>query len=316
MSTRKINIRFQQGMTIITLVFIIGLAATAFLLNALNANTVKIERDKKTAAALAEAKAALIGWSVNRTNPGQLPCPEDTSLIGLATEGQAKSSCTSLLPVIGRLPWRSLGVGDLRDGYDEKLWYVISPGFRASPINITTPAQLSVDGVAGSAVAIVFSPGPLLFGQSRPTPSAASPPDVTQYLDLSNNDGNASFVTSGAAGSYNDKLLLIRGADIFSIVALRVLGEVRGDGTQGMREYYDAYSNFPYADFTGDGNSDAGKLAGTPSFQGHPDSLFFNTATKNMLLNNGWFPLISYAVSADRQGASLTLNGKTLSIAP
>jgi len=221
-----------------------------------------------------------------------------------------------VLPAIGRLPWRSLGVGDLKDGYGEKLWYVISPGFRTSPINSTTPAQLSVDGVAGSAVAIVFSPGPPLSGQSRPTPSAASPPNVIQYLELSNNDGNASFVTSGAADSFNDKLLSIRGVDLFSVVALRVLGEVRGDGTQGMREYYNTYTNFPYADSTSDGISDAGQLAGTPSFQGHPDSLLFNTATKNMLLNNGWFPLITYTVSANQQGASLTLIGKTLSIAP
>jgi len=304
-------------MALIMLVFIAGLVATVFLLNALNSNTVKIERDKKTSEALAEAKTALIGWSVNRANPGQLPCPEDTSLIGLPTEGQSSASCTSASPVIGRLPWRTLGAGDLKDGYGERLWYVISPGFRSSPINHTTPAQLSVDGIAGSAVAIVFSPGPPLPTQSRPTPSASSPPDVAQYLDLSNNDGDASFVTGGIATSFNDKLLMVRGADLFSVVALRLLGEVRGDAaTQGMRMYYSAYSKFPYADTTGDGNSDVGQLLGNPPFQGPPNSLFFNTAIKNMLVNNGWFPLISYNVSVDQQNAVLTLNGKSLSIAP
>lgn len=305
---------------LIMLAFVVGIAATAFVLSAVNSNALKIERDQRTAAALAEAKAALIGWSVTRTNPGQLPCPEDTSLIGQSTEGQAKSSCTSPLPVIGRLPWRTLGVGDLRDGYGEKLWYVVSPGFRTSPINSMTPAQLSVDGVAGRAVAIVFSPGLTLSDQSRPIPSAASPPQLAQYLDLSNNDADTTFITTGVAENFNDKLILVSKDELFSAVVARVLGEVRGDETQGMRGYYDKYSKFPYADITNDGAADDFELGlapvGRPSFNGYPTSLLFTTSTKNMLQNNGWFSLITYTVSSDQQSAVLSLNGKTLSIVP
>ncbi len=240
MTSRKINVRSQQGMTLIMLVFIVGLAATAFVLNALNTHTVKIERDKKTAAALAEAKAALIGWAATQTTLaklGQLPCPEDTALIGLPTEGTAKTSCT--LPAIGRLPWRSLGLGDLSDGNGDKLWYVVSPGFRSNTINSDTPAQLTVDGVAGRAVAIVFSPGPMLAGQARPTPTIANPPDVAQYLDLSNNDGDNTFVTVGAVTSFNDRLLTISHDELFSVVEKRVATEVLN--------CMDAYAAMPVA---------------------------------------------------------------------
>ncbi|MEO8417670.1 MAG: hypothetical protein ABI475_02975, partial [Methylophilaceae bacterium] len=205
------------------LIFIVGLAATAYMMNALNANTIKIERDKKTTDALAEAKEALIGWAVKRNTPGQMPCPEDTTKIGLPTEGQAQSSCT--LPAIGRLPWHTLGIGDIRDGNGDKLWYALSAGFRTGIINSDTPAQLTVDGTAGKAVAIIFSPGPVLIGQSRSVPTAISPPDVTQYLDLSNNDGDNTFVSTGAAASFNDHLLLIDHDKLFRVVEKRVARE-------------------------------------------------------------------------------------------
>ncbi len=235
----------QSGGALIIFFLVLILAGSVVLFSTLDGHGVKIERDKKTAAALAEAKAALIGWAATQTSPGQLPCPENTTLIGFATEGTAKTSC--VLPAIGRLPWRSLGVGDLRDGYGEKLWYVISPGFRTSPINSDTPAQLTVDGVAGSAVAIVFSPGPVLAGQARPVPTSSSPPNVTQYLDLSNNDGDSTFVTSGALGSFNDKLLIISHDELFSVVEKRVAHEA----VNALNDYFAANGFYPLpADFT------------------------------------------------------------------
>jgi hypothetical protein len=216
----------QKGIALIIFALILALAATAFLVSQLDGSGVKIERDKKTATALAEAKVALIGWAAKQstlTQLGQLPCPEDIALIGSATEGTAKSACT--LPAIGRLPWRSLGLGDLKDGNGDQLWYAISPGFRSTTINSDTPAQLTVDGVAGSAVAIVFSPGSPL-GQTRPIPTNTIPPDVTQYLELSNNDGDNTFVTVGPVAGFNDKLLTISHDELFYAVERRVANEV------------------------------------------------------------------------------------------
>lgn len=217
----------QSGAALIIFFLVLILVGTTVLFSVLNSNSIKIERDKKTAAALAEAKTAIIGWAATQTTLtklGQLPCPEDTTLIGLSTEGNAKNTCT--LPAIGRLPWRSLGLADLRDGNGDKLWYAISPGFRSTAINSDTPAQLTVDGVAGSAVAVVFSPGSTLGGQTRPTPTSATPPDITQYLDLSNSDGDNTFVTSGAAASFNDRLLTISHSELFAVVEKRVANEV------------------------------------------------------------------------------------------
>lgn len=210
----------------IMLVFII-LSSTAFLLSALSHASYQRENDKVTNDALAQAKAALIGFSAKNTTPGMLPCPEQISLIGSATEGSADGSCSNTLPTIGRLPWRTLGIGPLKDSNGEILWYVLSPGFRTSPINSDSPSQLAVDGTSNSAVAIIFSPGIPINGQVRPTPTASTPPNVTQYLELSNNIVNStSFVTSGPASTFNDKLKIITHSDLFQMVEKRVAREV------------------------------------------------------------------------------------------
>ncbi|GBL45437.1 hypothetical protein SFMTTN_1244 [Sulfuriferula multivorans] len=278
--------RQQRGALLILLVIALGVLAITLFVGMLSSSAIQNERDKKTAAALAEAKTALIGWSASRSSntsnytPGQLPCPEDLSLIGSPNEGTAASSCT--LPAIGRLPWKTLKVGDIRDGYDEKLWYVISNGFRVPPINSgVSQAQLTVDGVPNSAVAIIFSPGPPLSGQVRPIPTATSPPLISNYLEGSNNDGDNQFVTQGPAGTFNDKLLAVTHHDLFSVVERRIANTIIGTTStpiMGLRYYY--ANNLP-----------------SPAYPSSPldyDQLNFDTYTKNMLINNRWDTVVSY----------------------
>lgn len=278
MRTARSLPRQQRGALLILLVIALGVLAVTLFVGMLSSSAIQNERDKKTAAALAEAKTALIGWSASRSStPGQLPCPEDLNLIGLPTEGTAASSCT--LPAIGRLPWKTLKVGDIRDGYDEKLWYVISNGFRTQPINSSiSQAQLTIDGVPNSAVAIIFSPGPPLAGQVR---TASSPPLIANYLDGSNNDLDNQFVTQGPAGTFNDKLLAVTHHDLFSVVERRIANTIIGTTStpiMGLRYYY--ANNLP-----------------SPAYPSSPldyDQLNFDTYTKNMLINNRWDTVVSY----------------------
>lgn len=304
----------QQGMALLVLVFILALIVTAYALRIATANEFKSDRELKTSKALTDAKSALLGWSVLQNTPGQLPCPEDTSLIGLPTEGQAKTSCS--LPAVGRLPWRTLGLGDIRDGNGDKLWYVISSGFRTPPINSNTPAQLSIDGIPNSAVAIIFSVGPPLAGQAR-TSYDVAPASDANYLEGSNSDGDNTFVSQGAAGSFNDRLLSVKQSELFSLVINRVLRMVRGDGTEGLVKFYATNGSiYPFADTNNDGYADGAILMGSPSYQGGTDSIFFSSGNKTTLLNNAWFSLINYSVTASQQQVTLTLNGKTIQVNP
>ncbi|WP_413437432.1 hypothetical protein ACFDAU_13595 [Sulfuriferula sp. GW1] len=302
--------RQQRGALLILLVIALGVLAVTLFVGMLSSSAIQNERDKKTAVALAEAKTALIGWSASRSSntsnytPGQLPCPEDLSLIGLPTEGTAASSCT--LPASGRLPWKTLKIGDIRDGYGEKLWYAISNGFRSSPINSMTQAQLTVDGVPNSAVAIIFSAGPPIAGQVRPIPTASSPPLISNYLEGSNNDGDNQFVTQGPAGTFNDKLLTVTHHDLFSVVERRIANIIIGTDTTIMGASTPPDSGLRYA-----------YLHQLPehSYPTSPldyDLLSYDSYTKKMLTdkdanNHSWETVVGYTTSNSNFIAQLNL---------
>jgi hypothetical protein len=309
----------QRGATLIIFAAIVSLIVLTLLFKHLNGKQLEALRKDKTAKALYEAKTALLGWSVLQgAPPGQLPCPEDIGKIGSALdeEGNSMTTCDSALPVVGRLPWKTLGLGDLRDGNGDKLWYALSSGLRNAPINSATVGQINVNGIPNAAVAIIFSPGMVLAGQNRLTPTAISPPLVMDYLDLTNNDGDSSFSSTGPASTFNDGLLVVTKTELFQLVERRVLREIRGDATQGLVRFYNAQVNYPFADINSNGIADNLELVGAPTNQDadntDPNSLFFNTAMKDLLSNNNWLPLINYQISADRQTVTMTLNGQTL----
>jgi type II secretory pathway pseudopilin PulG len=328
-------LRKQRGAALMVMLVILILGAAALLLNSLSSSKLRLERDKVTTDALVQAKEALIGYAAKANTPGQLPCPENTLSIGSPNEGQSAGSCS--LPAIGRLPWRTLGLGPTNDSNGEKLWYVISPGFRTSPINSDTLAQLTVDGIPNSAVAIIFSAGPPINGQVRPIPTASIPPVVSQYLELSNNDLNNTFISSGPADTFNDRLLVVTHNDLFSVVEKRVAKEV----TNALNDYYVVNHYYPrpanfndngclgYPDITAGCNSDAtinkGRIPATPSITWDSLSILRGTTTfgGNWFQSNAWREVIFYAVATNCTdgtnncpGGNLTLNnpaGLTLS---
>ncbi|MEI7614030.1 MAG: hypothetical protein WCK63_14105 [Betaproteobacteria bacterium] len=281
----------QRGAALLVFMLIALIAALSLLLNRLALRSAG-SSNQATMNTLVLAKDALIGWSAtNATAPGRLPCPEDPSRIGTTTEGQAKSSCGNSLQV-GRLPWRTLGLPLLRDDAGEPLWYALSAGFRSSPINGNSAGQLTVDSVPNRAIAIIFSPGTVLSGQSRPIPTSALSPDIMQYLEGFNLSGNGSFVTSGALNSLNDRLVTITREDLFRVVNRRILSELRGDDGTGLVSYYNANGNtFP--------------PAGSNLTTLFPPLL--STATTNLMANNNWYSLLSYSVSPDLKTATLTI---------
>lgn len=250
----------QHGSAILIILTIIGLGAAFLLVSALNKANSQIGRDKITAAALAQAKEALIGWSsargdiVGSPRPGELPCP-DTSVPGTASYGTEAATCVA--GAIGRLPWKTLGIEELKDGYGETLWYAIDGAFRRrwgavpatnQPINSDTRATMQVydrDGVTlltppgSEAVAIVFSPGAILTAQSR---GAGQQTTASNYLDntgpptiptaRNNATINGPFIqgpvkdTSGNV-VINDRLLVIAARDLMPVIEKRVAAELR-----------------------------------------------------------------------------------------
>src|SRR6478609_4375024 len=107
----------------------LGLAA-AFA-TGLTSQAARLARDRVSDRALAEAREALIAYATSRpidaqVGPGYLPCPDTDD------DGWAETTCGSLsghlgqADRLGRLPWKTLGLPDLRDGSGERLWYAVS----------------------------------------------------------------------------------------------------------------------------------------------------------------------------------------------
>jgi hypothetical protein len=182
----------QQGLALLLLVFFLALAATVYWVKSLESDAIRIAQDKITAASLAQAKAALIGYALSRelsnTNVrlGELPCP-DTDDDGLAETNCGSAAGSNQARRLGRLPWKDLGLTDLRDGHGERLWYAVSnnvknntktacsapgPGCLNSDTNGTitvrnTSGTVIHDGnsSAGGVIAVIFAPGAVITRQ-------------------------------------------------------------------------------------------------------------------------------------------------------
>jgi hypothetical protein len=232
------------------MMIILVLGVVTVLVSSFNSSAVNIERDKTTAQALAQAREALIGYAVtyadthSNTVPGYLPCPDRSGTGGSTGEGSSDTCSGTDISTLGRLPWRTLGLEPLRDGYGECLWYAVSGTYQNNPktdmMNWDTRGLLKVSDANGNSmsdvVAVIFAPGPPLTGQDRAASSPATAPTcggnytASNYLDSDGThdnsavSGNASATSSfysGTSSQMNDKLIYITRQDIWNAMLKR-----------------------------------------------------------------------------------------------
>jgi type II secretory pathway pseudopilin PulG len=263
----------QSGQAVLLLLALLGIAATGFLYSMFSPSSAAAAREAATRAALAQAKEALIGRAaVDANRPGSLPCP-DTNNDGSA-ELYAGAECPGHVSgsnvYIGRLPWRTLGLPDLRDDSGERLWYAVAREFARNPtcapncpINSDTPGELSVEGNSPVArvVAIVFAPGPTLSNQARTTTEDRNKP--ANYLEGENASSSVVFSAMQPSDTFNDRLLAITTADLMPMVEQRVARELRTVLQNYKASTASLCTNlggtggcYPWADLS-DGSSDA-----------------------------------------------------------
>lgn len=261
--------REQSGYALLLIVLGLVLGSLAFLTRNLNANTVRLDRDEITRQALVQAKEALIGWSAtHESGPGHLPCPSPDE------KGKADTiSCGNLTTRVGRLPWKLLGLPDLRDGNGEQLWYAVSRCFLERShdsycgdyvVNSDTQGQLEVqqqDGGSSKVIAIIFSPGKAVRNsagalQTR-EPGTPGFNDASNYLEGKNGDGTAVQFEDMAdkkdifeirptcedanctGGAFNDELVSIRAEDLFLTVANEVARRLKTEIVPMLNYYRD-----------------------------------------------------------------------------
>jgi type II secretory pathway pseudopilin PulG len=218
-------------------------------------------RDQRTAAALALARDTLIGRAAaDDTRPGSLPCPD------VDNDGVADGAFGNCTRYLGRLPWRTLGLPDVRDGWGERLWYALTMAYRdnlgGGPLNSDTPGTYSVRDasnamLATDAPALVIAPGPALGSQSRETGNESL---AAMYLDGENANADASYLSAPASDSFNDRVLIISREDLFRPVVARVAREAQAalERYRATHQYYPAAN--PYS-------------AGAPAYYCEPATL-------------------------------------------
>ncbi|MCC7486832.1 MAG: hypothetical protein IT529_17810 [Burkholderiales bacterium] len=252
----------QRGQAMLLTVLLLAVGGAAAIYTLATPAALSVDADRRTAAALALARDALIGYAARDANrPGSLPCP-DTDDDG-STEIFAGMECASYT---GRLPWRTLGLPDLRDGYGERLWYSVSREFArnpacgaACPLNSDTAGELTVQGLApvANAIAVVLAPGVAVSPQERSALASGPCPTTgatvvnslcaANYLEDENANGvppaDGLFVTAGSSAVFNDQLLAITSDALFHVVNTRVAKEVR----KALTDYRNAYGHYPRA---------------------------------------------------------------------
>lgn len=298
----------------------------AWMLYAMDANQIKIEQDKRTAIALAEAKMALLGYAASVSladagRPGDLPCPDTDN------DGIANTPCAG--NAIGRLPWKSLGIIDLRDANRERLWYAVSEGFKNSPriglLNSDSLGSITVRDNAGNlvndgslttgAVAIVIAPGAPLVRQDgvvqiRDLPNENTP---SNYLDVVLGEDNQNFDNGGLNGFIhgpvrdanrniilNDKLLMLSREDLLRVMekrvaseALRCLEAYAAVPANGGKYPWPAKLDIAALSFQDVSGQLLGRLPDTPFTQTKADNAAMKDSWQGaceIISNAGWWP--------------------------
>jgi hypothetical protein len=302
-----------RGQALLVLIAMISVAAVLLVYGSTTEIGRSVKAEGRTRAALEYAKEALLGRAIGDTNrPGSLPCPDGDG------DGRADLFTGSSCPTyIGRLPWRTLGTGDLRDESGERLWYALSPGFRDHPLapalNSDTRGTLTVHSVSDAttvtkeAVAVVFAAGLALAGQARddePAQCSTNGRHVAHNLCPANYlDRAAKFSNAAAAGPYiaapagqffNDRLAVIVTADFMPLVERRVALEAR-DALIAYRAGA-ACACYPWADEGADGMSTRGASRGRiPAVNASPQNWQPGVLPAYFAAND-WHRVIRYAV--------------------
>ncbi len=185
----------QRGAALVAIAALLALALVVSLTAAIARSATGPGRAAASDRALALAREALIAHAASRpldeiVGPGYLPCPD------LDDDGWAESTCGSMTGEtgqwqrLGRLPWKTLGLPDLRDAFGERLWYAVSSKHKGLLNCTVSPSCLDMgpeaaigtitvrdaagtvlhDGTSaspyepgkGGAAAVIIAPGPPL----------------------------------------------------------------------------------------------------------------------------------------------------------
>ena len=327
----------QRGQAFLIMVALLAMLGTSIFITFASRPSSQLRDAERTQRVLTTARDALIGYAASSPmRPGQLPCPDlatNVPGVNIPNDGIAddRDTTTGLCPSdIGRLPWKTLGIEDLRDSAGERLWYTASPAFTRdealcpnNPNNPLAPCPLNSD-TRGTlkvyletkatekypeAVAIVFAPGPSIGTQVR---SGANQNNPANYLDTTATVSNATlpeFIIaqnsdrlpqSPPPAPFNDQLLVIDTTHLIPIMETRVARTM----LKMLTDYKAAFpGKYTGADRHMDNEEDDDVFRGwLPICQAEPkdwEDPDINVPVPAWLARNDWWKIVYFAVAPD-----------------
>lgn len=220
------NLVPHSGVALLLILLLVLLLSASILLARFNHTDSQLAHQQSTAQVLARAKAALLGFAATYAEDpdhtgqpqGYLPCPDFNGDGSSPYSASSDTSCGQEgRSMIGRLPWRTLGLPPLRDGDGECLWYAVSGSYKDRPkqtltsdddgLFIVEAPSATVSGASATtqAIAIVFAAGAPVLNQDRSRSGTATECGSVSITDNVNNPQN-----------YLDSLLISRLATTLS----------------------------------------------------------------------------------------------------
>ena len=308
---RSHTIAAQCGSVLWIFLITLVLGSSYFLVTQMNQLQSGCSRSVSDVAVLRQAIDGLIGYAIAQARdgdrPGSLPCPDTDG------DGNAEPSCANA-NLVGRLPWRSLNLPELRDNSGALLWYALSSNFRNTPssvINSDTAGQLSIiDAVTGdvndsNVIAVVFAPGAPVEGQTRRNTNLLS--DYLEGASGSTVFSRSQQSTAFTAGqcfnaspiACNDQLLTLGQADLFDAIEPIVADRLKRTIPNELGKYFKAWNRYPYPAPFNTVPSSADQLISQDSLVGTSGAMA------------GWLPLSRQlsALTFDADSARLDFTG-------
>lgn len=159
----------QSGAALLLMMLVVIVGAAAVLVTKLNRNSMRFVQSTATQVALADAKDALLSYALSYPDTHasaaiQLPCP-DLDDTGGTLDGESHTlNCGATgVTMMGRLPWKTLGITAPRDGAGECLWYAVSGEYKSA--DVATSAMINPDS-NGQLELYQSETGTLIEGQT------------------------------------------------------------------------------------------------------------------------------------------------------
>lgn len=225
--------RVQRGAALLVILAIILVAFTVTLTASLSINGIRQKSTQKNITVMAQAKTAIEGYALRQQPMGGLPCPD------IDDDGFADVVGVNCSAYLGRLPYKTLSLPELRDGDGSVLWYAVERNLVASSSaakNSSALHSLVLD--SQPMAALVIAANRVVDNQVRGTPI-----NVNAYLEGENASANTEIFEQVVDEDHNDQLLGISYSAFWHLVQrsyVKQLGEL-------LSRYQQACGELPWA---------------------------------------------------------------------